>query len=130
MSALRTAVKASADDELSLLLAVGADTIGDVRVFERGCEPTPANSRVEVTGSWSEVSFAEVFAADSGADPDRVGLPGAQPKASASVITIPVAAAGSNVMLKLDPPEYPHLVANEAAMLAGGAAFGTVHRGC
>jgi len=35
LSALRRAVKTSADDELSLLLAVGADAIGDVQVVRR-----------------------------------------------------------------------------------------------
>jgi serine/threonine-protein kinase HipA len=35
LAALRRAVKTSADDELSLLLAVGRDTIGDVEVLQR-----------------------------------------------------------------------------------------------
>ena len=36
LGALRRAVKTSADDELSLLLAVGADAIGDVQVVPSG----------------------------------------------------------------------------------------------
>ena len=36
LGALRRAVKTSADDELSLLLAVGADAIGDVQVVPAG----------------------------------------------------------------------------------------------
>lgn len=42
LSSLRRAVKTSADDELSLLLAVGSDAIGDVQVVPAGQEPTPA----------------------------------------------------------------------------------------
>ena len=40
LGALRRSVKTSADDELSLLLAVGADTIGDVQVVPEGVAPT------------------------------------------------------------------------------------------
>ncbi len=36
LTALRSAVKTSADDELTLLLAVGADTIGDVQILPHG----------------------------------------------------------------------------------------------
>ena len=39
LSALRQGVKTSADDELSLLLGVGGDTIGDVRVVPAGASP-------------------------------------------------------------------------------------------
>ena len=39
LQAVRTAVKTSLDDELSLLLAVGADPVGDVRVLPEGVEP-------------------------------------------------------------------------------------------
>src|SRR6059036_3253814 len=42
LAALRTAVKTSADDEFTMLLAVGTDAIGDVRVFPgEGREPQP-----------------------------------------------------------------------------------------
>lgn len=39
LSNVRRALKASPDDDLSLLLAVGADLIGDVQVFPEGIEP-------------------------------------------------------------------------------------------
>ena len=116
LSALRAAVKTSADDELSLLLAVGADAVGDVRVVPDGTDPLEVSPRVEVR-RWDELSFAEVLAAETGADPDRVALPGAQPKASARMISFPVRRGSSRFILKLDPPEFPMLCRNEWLML-------------
>ena len=86
LSALRAAVKTSADDELSLLLAVGADAVGDVQVVVAGRDPDEVPPRI-VVKKWSDVSVAEVFAAETGAEPDRVALPGVQPKASARMIS-------------------------------------------
>jgi serine/threonine-protein kinase HipA len=119
LSALRTAVKTSGDDELSLLLAVGGDTVGDVQILPEGADPVAVEPRVRVA-DWSEVSFAELFVEDvGGADAiDRVGIPGVQDKVSAAMIAFPVAASGHRHILKLDPPEFPHLVENEAFMLA------------
>ena len=44
---------------------------------------------------------------------DRVGLPGVQDKVSAAMLNVPVAAAGSQLLLKLNPAEFKHLVENE-----------------
>ncbi|MEX2421434.1 MAG: HipA N-terminal domain-containing protein, partial [Actinomycetota bacterium] len=62
LTALRRAVKTSADDELSLLLAVGRDAVGDVQVVPSGEEPTPAEALVTVGRGWSEVRFADLLA--------------------------------------------------------------------
>ena len=116
LSALRAAVKTSADDELSLLLAVGADAVGDVQVVVAGRDPEEVPPRI-VVKKWSDVSVAEVFAAETGAEPDRVALPGVQPKASARMISLPVRHGSGRFILKLDPPEFPHLCRNEWLML-------------
>ncbi len=123
LAALRAAVKTSADDELSLLLAVGADAVGDVRVVPHGVDPAEVEPRVEAR-SWSEVSFAEVFAVETGSVPDRVALPGAQPKASARMISFPVRRGTGRFILKLDPPEFPHLSRNEWLMTRAAGACG------
>lgn len=127
LSQLRRAVKTSADDELSLLLAVGRDTIGDVQVVPVGAELTPATPLVSIDGDWSTVRFGEVLA-DAGMI-DVVGLPGIQDKASARMISVPVSQQGERYLLKLDPPEFPHVVVNEAyfAALARRARLPTVH---
>ena len=58
--AVVAAVKTSPDDELSLLLAVGEDAIGDVCVVPHGSEPTAKpRSPPAIPG---EASFSELFA--------------------------------------------------------------------
>jgi serine/threonine-protein kinase HipA len=113
LSALRRAVKSSADDDLSLLLAVGADLIGDVQVLPHGELPAEISPAVRVA-EFAEVDFAELFKRSLGDRLDRVGIPGIQDKVSAQMITLPVEQAGDRFILKLNPPEFPALVENEA----------------
>lgn len=123
LSALRTAVKTSADDELSLLLAVGGDVIGDVHVVPEGMAPQEMEPRV-IVQTWNEVRFRDLFADATGSAIDRVALPGVQDKVSARMITLPVARRGDRFILKLDPPEFPHLVENERFFLDAARASG------
>lgn len=116
LGALQRAVKTSADDELSLLLAVGADAVGDVQVAPSGVAPAevPARIAIEDIGS---VSFAELLA-ELGIQAQRTALPGVQDKTSAAMINLPIARAGERHILKLNPVgQYPHLVQNEAFFL-------------
>lgn len=116
LSSLRRVVKTSADDELSLLLAVGRDPVGDVQVVPEGVVPAPAEPLVAVKRSFEEVSFSDLLAEAGIVDP--MALPGVQDKVSARVISVPVGRAGDRWILKIDPPEYPHVVENEAYFLA------------
>lgn len=118
LGALRRAVKTSADDELSLLLAVGEDTIGDVQVVPAGSIPGDVAARV-LLEELDRTRFADVLA-ELGITAQRVGLPGVQDKTSAAMINLPVTRAGERWILKLDAPEYPSLIENEAFFL--GAA--------
>ncbi len=123
LGAIRRAVKSSADDELSLLLAVGRDTIGDVRVLPAGANLEPAVA--EPPADLTAVAFDELFAAVLGPElRDRVALPGAQDKVSGRMISLPVSHRGDECILKLDPPEVPQLVANEAFFLRAARASG------
>lgn len=117
LSALRRAVKTSADDELTMLLAVGGDLVGDVQVVPAGEPLAEVHARVAV-GAFEDVVFSELFARDTEGAIDRHGIAGVQDKVSARMISLPVARQGEKFILKLDPPEFPHLVENEAAMLA------------
>ena len=125
LTALRGAVKSSADDELTLLLAVGGDAVGDVQVVPEGEEVGDTEALVTVS-DWSEVRFADLLAASvgGGGRVDRVAIPGVQDKVSARMINVPVARANRRFVLKLDPPEFPHLVANEAFFLEAGRRSG------
>ena len=125
LGALRLAVKTSADDEVTLLLAVGEDTVGDVQVVPDGEAPEEVEPRVSA-GDWEEIRFLDLFAASVGdaRAVDRVALPGVQDKVSARMINVPVALENARFFLKLDPPEFPHLVANEAFFLSAARRSG------
>jgi serine/threonine-protein kinase HipA len=111
LTALRNHVKTSSDDELSLLLVVGRDVVGDVQVVPEGETPSESEALVTVKSSFAEVRFSEVLS-DAGIV-DRSGIPGFQDKASARMISVPVARASRRYILKVNPPEFPLVVQNE-----------------
>jgi serine/threonine-protein kinase HipA len=117
LGALRRAVKTSADDELTLLLAVGTDAVGDVQVVPTGVMPyeVPPRLAIEDIG---KASFAELLE-ELDIRPQRTALPGVQDKTSAAMINLPLARAGERFVLKLNRVGgYPYLVENEAFFLA------------
>ncbi|MBC3185527.1 HipA domain-containing protein [Corynebacterium sp. zg-331] len=116
LSALRRSIKTSADDELSLLLPVGADLVGNISLFPEGKERKTVTPAVDMSAR--ELDFSHVLT-EAGI-PDPVSLAGVQDKASARTIAIPTSAGGgaSDAILKISPPEYPMLVENEAESLA------------
>lgn len=117
LSVLKDAVKTSLDDELSLLLAVGADAPGDVQVVPAGETPVEPEPLADATDP-SSLDFGELAQAV-----DLHALPGVQDKASASMLSAPLALRGHRYILKLDPPRHRHLVENEAAHLLAAKAL-------
>lgn len=113
--ALRRVVQTSADDDLSLLLAVGADPVGDVQVLPSGAPPEFGPPPRTLIGSLHDVDFTDVLAEAGVVDPSA--LAGVQDKVSARMLTLPVVHEGRAHLLKLDPPELPHLVRNEGFFL-------------
>ncbi|MFD4433766.1 type II toxin-antitoxin system HipA family toxin, partial [Nocardia sp. NPDC058497] len=112
LTVLRRAVKTSADDELSLLLAVGADAPGDVQVFPAGADLVDAPALVDCMSA-DELEFDRLVD-----DVDRQAIPGVQNKASASMISTPIAAGFGRFILKLSQSGFPHLIENEAVHMA------------
>ena len=117
LTVLKDAVKTSLGDELSLLLAVGADVPGDVQIVPGGKSPAEPPPLAD-TSHPEDLDFASLAEA---VDPH--GLPGVQSKASASMVTTPLTLANRRYLLKLDPPQHPHLVLNEATHLAAAKAL-------
>ena len=122
LGALRREIKTSADDELSLLLGVGGDVVGDVQIVPEGSKLTEIPPRVEVN-DFNEISFTQLLR-EQGLITERIGIAGFQDKVSATVLNLPVAQRGERYILKLNPPEYKHVVENEdfflrAAKLSG-----------
>jgi serine/threonine-protein kinase HipA len=107
-----SSTKTSTDDHLTLLLAIGADTIGNVRVLPAGSAP-PQNPPMFVPERDSD--FRAVFQRLTGSvEADPVGLSGVQPKVSAAVWSTPANTKLGPAILKLNPPTgYPRLVENE-----------------
>ena len=119
LRAVIAAVKTSADDELSLLLAVAGDAVGDVTVVPAGEPPGPAGGAVSLTDP-AAASFQELFARSidpSGAHLDRA-VPGVQEKLSNAVVSFPLRRRATPSILKLNTPGYPRVVENEAFFLS------------
>lgn len=117
LSVLRDATKTSLDDELTLLLAVGADAPGDVQVVPAGVIPTEPAPLAD-TSRPEELDFAALANAV-----DRHAIPGMQDKASASMLTTPLSLRGQRYLLKIDPPNHAHLLVNEALHLSAAKAL-------
>jgi serine/threonine-protein kinase HipA len=115
--AVVTAVKTSPDDELSLLLAVGEDAIGDVYVVPHGSESSARPRTLPAIPG--EISFPDLFARsiDPAATQLDHALPGVQNKLSDAMMSFPITGASGPAMLKLNPPAFPRLVENEAFCL-------------
>jgi serine/threonine-protein kinase HipA len=113
LNALRRSVKTSVDDELSLLIAAGANPVGDVQIVGHGEKLDPDEHAVELDPG-TPVDF-DALLGDSGLI-DPVALAGVQDKLSAGMISMPVASAGRRYILKLNAPEFPHVVENECVM--------------
>ena len=117
LSTLKRSVKASLDDELALLVAVGSDTVGDVSVIAHGKPLAPSPAVIDLSGP---LDFSAAITDAGIADP--IAVPGVQDKASARTIAAPVRGHNTEYILKVSPPEYPKLVENEAECFAIAAA--------
>lgn len=122
LGVVTTSTKTSADDHLTLLLAIGADTIGNVRVFPAGAEPVQPAAMFDPE---RDTDFRLVFEKLTGSvSADPVGLAGVQPKVSAGMISAPTHTRSGPAILKLNPVEYPFLVENEHFFMTMAAACG------
>lgn len=114
-------MKTSRDDLLSLLMAVGADCVGDVAVVPVGQRPRDAAPALDPRRA-AELSFDEVLQESLGSTREAA-IPGVQEKVSAAMISVPVRAGGAFI-LKLNPPRVPRLVENEHFFMKAARACG------
>lgn len=125
LSALKRAIKTSADDELSQLLAVGSDTVGNISVVPEGTEPRAVPATIECTEGDS-LDFSPLLQRVGVFD--RKALAGVQDKASARVITIPATlntgVNGTEALIKISPADFPQVVENEHACIELFRPFG------
>ena len=126
LQAVTASTHTSMDDQLTLLLFVGADAVGDVQVIPQG-EPRVDPPPVLDLARAAAEDFGAVFARAVSIDPeqlDRIALPGVQVKVSAAMISAPIGTTAGPAILKLDPDQYPRLVANEDFFLTMAGACG------
>jgi len=90
LTSLRRRIKTSLDDELSLLVAIGNDTVGDVQVVARDASPDAIPQESLPLINPSSISFYDLLA--DGIPLDGVGLAGVQDKVSGKNIAVPVKA--------------------------------------
>jgi serine/threonine-protein kinase HipA len=127
LRALVREIKTSEDDLFSLLVASGADTVGDVAIAESGVLPTERAAIVDLK-RLSTLSFRELLEQSLRYESGRgdVTVAGVQPKISAAMISFPLRSKqrGKLHILKLSPPEYPRLVENEAFFMRAAKSAG------
>jgi len=122
LGVLTSSTKTSPDDHLTLLLAVGADTIGNVRVVPAGY---PLPQRLPMFDPDTDTDFSAVFTRLTGSlDADPVALAGVQPKVSAAMLSAPTQTSAGPAILKLNPARYPRIVDNEHFFMSVAAACG------
>ena len=122
LGVVTSSTKTSADDHLTLLLAIGVDTIGDIRVLPAGAAPLPPPPLFDPE---RDNDFHAVFAKLTGSvEADPVGLAGVQPKVSAAMMSTPTQTRAGPAILKLNPAGLPLLVENEHFFMRMAAACG------
>ena len=129
LDAVVRAVKTSADDELSLLLVVGSDTVGDMRVVPHG--EAPEGHSNDLPSDPQQIRFADLLraAVDPDADSLDSAIPGVQDKISDAMISFPLRRGQTWTILKLDPARFPLITHNEHFFLstARSAGFAVPH---
>jgi serine/threonine-protein kinase HipA len=122
LRALVARAKTSEDDQFTLLVAAGADCVGDLFPVLPGARPNLEGDQEEPT-ELDRISFASVFQRTLDSDHEPV-VAGVQEKLSPSVISFPFATAGKRWILKLNPADKPRLVENEHFFMTMAKACG------
>ena len=127
LRALVARTKTSEDDLLTLLVAAGADCVGDISVSPEGQPPRETSPSVDVARIEDSV-FADLLQRSLGYDPGRAepSVPGVQEKISAIKVSFPLRSGRGprSYLLKLNPSDKPSMVQNEEFFLRMGQACG------
>lgn len=115
MSGVVSASKTFEDDHFTILLSVGSDTVGDVRVVPSGEAPAPTGTTFDSRRPTPDFkSLFDLLTGVGSIDLDSSAIPGVQGKVSAQMFSTPIATTGGPAILKLAPlARLPRLVENE-----------------
>jgi serine/threonine-protein kinase HipA len=109
LNAVRSRIRASSDDALSILLQVGADTIGNVTVVAVGKSPHSELPSL----AFDDLAKVDLFLLLEKDISANVSIPGVQEKLSDQIVSFTAKVGSTAAIVKLNPPAYPLLVANE-----------------
>lgn len=120
LAKLRWAVKTTLSDEFSLLLAAGANPVGDVQIVPMGSRPEAVPPLVQLKKRTEEISFAD-YAAVPG-PVDHSALPGRQDKVTAGYLG--PKDPWKAYILKFNDARHQHQVQMEYLLLAKAKKLG------
>lgn len=109
--AIARAIKASKDDELALLLAIGADPIGDVQILAEGVSPSDEKDVLRLPRDTSGLDFVALREQYFGSTAS--GIPGVQDKVSSRMLNARVKTSHQEFIVKFNPEKVPFAVENE-----------------
>lgn len=115
LTAIASRIGTSPDDDLAILLEIGADLIGDVQVLLPGEKPETERESLKIPIKSENLDFASLRDSYFGLKP--TGLPGVQDKVSSKMLNARARMANVDYILKFNPSEVPHAVENEAFFL-------------
>jgi serine/threonine-protein kinase HipA len=122
LTAIRDRIKTSLNDELSLLLDIGADLIGDVQILPEGVSPDLPGESLALPVVGTQFSFQEIREQYFGSRAS--GIPGVQDKVLSKMSNAPVRLANIDYILKLNPKDVSFVVENEHFFLGRANACG------
>jgi serine/threonine-protein kinase HipA len=111
LSAIANRLGTSIDNDLDLLLEIGADLIGDVQLLPPGASPDQDRDAVALPRETSQLSFEDLKNSYFGLR--ATGLPGFQDKVSSKMLNARARMSNVDYILKLNPVEAPFAVENE-----------------
>lgn len=95
LSGVVSANKTSEDDHFTILLSVGSDTVGDVRVVPSGEAPAPTGATFDSRRPTPDFkSLFDLLTGVGSIDLDSSAIPGVQGKVSAQMFSTPIATTG------------------------------------
>jgi len=114
--AISSRIKTSIDDDLGLLLEIGADLIGDVQVLAKQADQSADRETLWLPRESKKLNFSQIREQYFGSKAS--GVPGVQDKVSSKMLNARARWANVDYILKLNPVDVPFAVENEGFFLS------------
>lgn len=114
--AISSRIKTSIDDDLGLLIEIGADLIGDVQVLATKSDQDVDRETLWLPRDTTTLNFSRIREEHFGGRAS--GVPGVQDKVSSKMMNARARWTNVDYILKLNPSDVPFAVENEGFFLA------------